>query len=74
MLVTSIFSFFHNVFYPSQLILSSANALNMDQCNILSFAKGFNSLLEHDSNITSLLRAKEKDYWLQKEITYLKGI
>ena len=46
MLVTSIFSFSHNVFYPSKtkikifhllLFLSSANALNLDQSKMLSF-------------------------------------
>ena len=40
-LVTSIFSFSHNVFYPIQntFIVSSANALNMDWSEILSFGK-----------------------------------
>ena len=47
MLVTSIISFFHIVFYPIKeiiiilrtLILSSANAFNLDQAKILSFGK-----------------------------------
>ena len=47
MLVTSIFSFSHNVFYPSKtnfnfsatFNLSSANAFNLDQSKNLSFGK-----------------------------------
>ena len=50
MLLTSIFSFSHNVFYPFQkkfpffchiyfVILLSANAFNLDQPKILSFGK-----------------------------------
>ena len=47
MLVTSIFSFSQNVFYPSQnkfhfsvtFFFSSANAFNLDQSKILSFGK-----------------------------------
>ena len=47
MLVTSIFSFSHNVFYPSQnkfqffshIYLSSANAFSLNQSKILSFGK-----------------------------------
>ena len=47
MLVTSIFSFTHNVFYPLKtnfnfsvtFILSSANAFNLDLTKILSFGK-----------------------------------
>ena len=47
MLVTSIFSFSHNVFHQSQteicfkvsFILSSANAFNLDQSKNLSFGK-----------------------------------
>ena len=55
MLVTSIFSFSHNVFYPSQqrflpyqrernnlfseFILSSAHAFNLDQSKILPFGR-----------------------------------
>ena len=50
MLVTSIFSFSHNVFYPSQdkfqflslFFLSSANAFNLDLTKILSFRKELN--------------------------------
>ena len=49
MLVTSIFSFSHNVFYPSQnkfqflshIYLSSANASSSDRSKILSFGKEF---------------------------------
>ena len=54
MLENSIFSFFHNVFYPLQkefpclsyIILWSANALNLDQSKILSFGKGLTTHYE----------------------------
>ena len=47
MLVTNIFSFSHNLFYPSQnkfqflaeFNLSSANAFNLEQSKNLSFGK-----------------------------------
>ena len=43
MMVTSIFSFSYDVFYPQinkfQFILLSANAFNLDQSKILSFGK-----------------------------------
>ena len=48
MLVTSIFFFSNNVFYSpinrfcAKFILSSANALNLDQSKILSFGKRLN--------------------------------
>ena len=52
MLQTSIFSFFHDVFYLSQInlnisftfILLSANAFNMDQSKTLSFGEDFTNL------------------------------
>ena len=48
MLVTNIFSFFQNVFYSSKqnfdflfkINLLSANAVNLDRCQILKFGKG----------------------------------
>ena len=59
MLVTSIFSFSHSVFYLSQtnfrlfiyIILLSANAFSLDQSKILLFGKQLNPLfIEHGSN------------------------
>ena len=51
MLVTSIFSFFYNVFYPSQgkypfliyILMSYANAFNLDRTKILTFGKELKS-------------------------------
>ena len=48
MLVTSIFSFSHNVFYPYRnklqilvtFMVKSANAFNLDKANFLGFGKG----------------------------------
>ena len=48
LLVRSNFSFFHNVFYPSEELsaifinfeLSSANSFNWEQCNICRLEKG----------------------------------
>ena len=59
MLVTSIFSFSHNVFLPfpktnsifHSHFLSSANALNLDQSKILSFGKELSLL--YSLNFTS---------------------
>ena len=53
MLVTTIFSFFHNVFYPPQTkfncwatsILSSAYVLNLDHSKILWFGKKLNHVI-----------------------------
>ena len=58
MLVTSIFSFSHNIFYPSQFqfqflshiffFFSSANAFNLDQSKYLLFGKELtHSLIHH---------------------------
>ena len=53
-MLTSIFSFSHNLFYPSQnkfqfsatFILLSANAYNLDQSKILSFGRELTHHLE----------------------------
>ena len=56
MLVTSIFAFFHNVFYPSQIkfsvtfVLSSANAFNIDKPKILSFGNELRQTFEGKVN------------------------
>ena len=63
MLVTSIFSFSNNVFYPSHfkfhllvtLILLSANAFNLDQSKILSFGKEFICRLQTSQSHAFLL-------------------
>ena len=60
MLITNIFSFSQNVFYFSQtkfsfsitFILSSANALSLDQCKVLSFGEELKCLLcERGENV-----------------------
>ena len=68
MLVTSIFSFSHNVFYPSQkrfqffvtFILSSTNAFNLDKSKVLSFGKGLNSRQNNQNRITNLVQPNLK--------------
>ena len=51
MLVTSIFSFSHNVFYQRKFAartkLSSANAFNWDKAKNVSFSKGFNKRMRY---------------------------
>ena len=62
MLVTSIFSFSRNVFYPSQkeflclshIYLSSAKASNLDKSKILLFGKGNLDSLVHLKNRASI--------------------
>ena len=52
MLVSSIFSFSHNVFYPIKdrtFILSSANAFNLVTSKILSLSKKLRIILPHES-------------------------
>ena len=55
MLVTSIFSFFHNVFYPmkdwshhmsNHYSVTTANPLNLDKSKILLFIKGLNKSIQ----------------------------
>ena len=55
MLVTSIFSFFHNVFYPSKtnlnfsvtFILSYANTFNISQPVVCCLVKSYSTSLKH---------------------------
>ena len=68
MLVTTISSFSHNVFYPSQIKinfsvafnLSSANAFNLDQSKILSFGKEFRLIKTRDCVVKTDFTIKVK--------------
>ena len=71
MLVASILSSSHNVFYPLQnefqflitIILSSANAFNLDQSKNLSFGKELNDNAEKEGIIV-----------LERDISFLYNV
>ena len=74
-----LFSFSHNVFYPSKnnfnssvsFILSSANAFNLDQFRILSFGKELNSIMSTITQIFKTSRAPQRTI-LMNSFKFLK--
>ena len=86
MLVTSIFSFSNNIFYPIRnnyhhlsKRVSSANCLNMDKSEILSLGKGLNSLKSLPTAILNLMKMADsstkgqKHYGKRRNHSVFKG-